>query len=113
MPTPGHAAPERIAVNRVPVSPEPARRRVIREGFNDLLCSPRGGRMVGDREMGDAPAMVREQYEDEEHAARDGRDREEVHRDQRGHVVGEEGAPGLARWVVSPTEESRNGALGD
>jgi hypothetical protein len=62
--------------------------------------------MLGDREMDDAPVVMREQYEDEEHAARHGRDREELHSDQRRHVIGQERAPGLARRVVSPTEES-------
>lgn len=47
----GHAAPERIAVDHVPVSHEPSRRGVIREGINNLLRGAAGGRMVGNREV--------------------------------------------------------------
>ncbi len=109
----GHTTPERIAVNRVSVSHEPSRGGVIWEGFNDLLRRPFRGGMAGDRKVDDPSALVGKQHEDEEDAASDSRDREEVHRDERWRVIGEERAPGLARWPLSTTEESRDGALGD
>jgi hypothetical protein len=39
------------------------------------------------RKVDDAPTLVREQHQDEEHAASDGWDRKEVHRDQSRHVI--------------------------
>jgi hypothetical protein len=65
----GHATSERVAVDRVPVSDEPSRRGVLREGFNDLLGGPVCGRVFGDGEVDDSPALVREEHKDEEHAA--------------------------------------------
>ena len=46
------------------------------------------------------------QHEDEEDAARNGRHREEGHRDERGHVIGQEGASGLPVWATPSPEES-------
>ena len=80
----GDAAPEHVAIDGVAIPQEPSRRGVVRKGFNDLLRRPRGRGMFRDREMDDSSAVVREQDEDEQHAASEGRDREEVHRDQRG-----------------------------
>jgi hypothetical protein len=44
--------------------------------------------MLSDREMNDAPAVVREEHQNEEHAASDGGNREEVDRDQGCCVIG-------------------------
>src|SRR5262245_12916802 len=70
---------------------------VVGEGFNDLLCRPGCGRMLGDREMDDAATFVCEEHQHEQYATRQGRDREEVHRYQRGHVIHEKGSPRV-RW---------------
>jgi len=40
-------------------------------------------------------ALMREQHEDEQHAPGQGREREEVHRHQRRHVISQEGSPCL------------------
>ena len=50
---------------------------------------PRGRRMLRDRHMDDSSALMREQHQDEQHASGDGRDGEEVHRDQGHGVIGE------------------------
>jgi hypothetical protein len=55
-----------------------------------------------------ASTVMGEQHEAEEHAAGHSRNGEEVHRDERPHVIGQERAPGLARRAVSTTEESRH-----
>jgi hypothetical protein len=60
---------DRATIYSDAIPQEPSRPGVVREGFNDLLRGPFGGRMVGDREVDDAPTLVREQHQDEEHAA--------------------------------------------
>jgi hypothetical protein len=45
--------------------------------------------MFGNRNVHDAPAFVRQEYQNEEHAACDRRHREEVHRYQSGYVIRE------------------------
>jgi len=61
-------APERVAVDRVAIAQEIGRRGVVREGVHDLLGRPGGGGVRGDVEVEDAPAMVGEDDQDEEHA---------------------------------------------
>jgi hypothetical protein len=50
---------------------------------------------------------------DSGHPARQRRDGEEIHRDEGGEVVGEEGPPRLGRWTRPLRQQSRHGALGD
>ncbi len=69
--------------------------------------------MLGEVDVHDAAAVVRNQDEHEEHAARQRRDGEEIHRDEGGEVVGEEGPPRLGRWMRQLRQQSRHGALGD
>jgi hypothetical protein len=69
--------------------------------------------VLGDVDVHDAAAVVRNQDEHEEHAARQRRDGEEIHRDEGGEVVGEEGPPRLGRWTRELCQQSRHGALGD
>ena len=102
---------ERVAIDRVPVADEPSRRGVLRERFNDLLGGPVGGRMVGDGEVDDSPPLMCEEHENEEHAASNGLDREEVHRDQGGHVIGQERSPRVRRLVGPSTQEPRHRTL--
>jgi hypothetical protein len=51
--------------------------------------------MVGDVEMDNPTAVVREQDEDEEDSAGDGRYREEIDRHQRADMIRQKGAPRL------------------
>jgi hypothetical protein len=51
--------------------------------------------MLGDVEVDDAPAMVSEHDEDEEHPQARGGDREEIEGDEVRDVIGQERAPGL------------------
>jgi hypothetical protein len=43
----------------------------------------------------DPATMMGKQHEHEQHVARERRHREEIHRDQRRHVIRQEGPPGL------------------
>jgi hypothetical protein len=90
----GNPAAERVAVDGVAISYEPAWCGVVGKGFNDLLRRPRGSRMFSDRKVDDSSALVREQHQDEEDASGEGRDRE-VHRDQGCGVIGQERSPRL------------------
>jgi hypothetical protein len=56
--------------------------------------------VLGHAEVDDAPAMVGEQNEDEEHPQARRGHREEIDRDQVPDVVGEERPPGLRRRGV-------------
>jgi hypothetical protein len=51
--------------------------------------------MLRDREVDDSPALVCEQHQDEQHTSSERRDREEIHRDQGGCVIGHERSPRL------------------
>ena len=64
------------------------------KAFPDLLSCPRRGRMVGDIDMNDATAIVREDDEDEQDPEGCGWDGEEVHGGTLGEVRSQEGAPG-------------------
>jgi len=86
---------ERVAINGVAIPQQPARRRVVRKGLNHLLRCPRGGGMFRDVETNNSSALVREQDKHEQHAACQGGDREEIHRHQRGDMIGEKGPPRL------------------
>ena len=69
--------------------------------------------MLGDVDVHDTAAGVRNQDEHEEHAARQRRDGEEIHRDEGREMVGEEGPPRLGRWTRELRQQSRYRALGD
>ena len=51
------------SVAAVAIAQEIRRRGVVGKGFPDLLSCPRRGRMVGDIDMNDATAIVREDDE--------------------------------------------------
>ena len=53
--------------------------------------------MLGDVEVEDAPAVVGEHDEDEQHAQARGGNREEIDGDEVPDVIGQEGAPRLRR----------------
>jgi len=68
--------------------------------------------VLGHVEVDDAPAMVREHDEDEEHAQARGGHREKIDGDQASDMVVEERPPGL-RWPGAPLRhEPGDGALG-
>ena len=108
-----HALPKRVAVDVVAIAEEVGRRGVVREGVHDLLGGPGGGGMLGHVEVDDAPAMVGEHDEDEEHAQARGGHREEIEGDQVADMVGEERAPGLRRLGAPLRHQPGDGALGD
>jgi len=103
----------RLAVHLVAIAEEVGRRGVVRERVDDLLGRPVGGRALGHVEVEDAPAMVGEHDEDEEHTQTSGGHREEIDGDEVPDVVGEERAPCLGRWSAPLREQPRDGALGN
>lgn len=109
----GDAAPEHVAVDRVTIPHEPSRRGVVGKGFNDLLRRPCGRGRGCDRQVDDSSALVREQHDDEQHVSREGRDREEVHRDQACCVIGQERSPRLGGRMIPSPAQPRHGPLRD
>ena len=89
------AALKRLAVDRVAVSQQPSRRAAVRKGFHHLLRGPVGRGMGRDGQAHDSAPCMREQHQNEQHAAGERWDGEKVHRDQSGDVIGEKRAPGL------------------
>jgi hypothetical protein len=92
-----HAAPELLAIDLVTVAEEIGGGRVVRERGDDLVRGPDSGRVLGDVEVDDPPAMVGKHDEDEQDAPARGGHGEEIDGDQVPDMVGEEGPPGLRR----------------
>ena len=92
-----HAAPELLAIDLVTVAEEIGRGRVVRERGDDLVRGPDSGRVLGDVEVDDPPAMVGKHDEDEQDAQARGGHGEEIDGDQVPDMVREEGPPGLRR----------------
>ena len=82
------AVPERAAVDRVAVTEQVGRGRVVWEGVDDLLGCPHRRGMLGHVEVDDAPAVVGEDDKDEEHSQARGGHGEEVERDEVAGMVG-------------------------
>src|SRR6266566_2322299 len=88
--------PELVAVSTIPIPQQEAMLgSVSGEGLPDLLRGPGRGRMRGDVDEQDAPAVVGENHEAEEQTEGGGRDHEEVARRRGAEVIPEKGAPGL------------------
>ena len=109
----GDPPPHLLVVDAVPVSQKPSGSGVLREGVDQLLGGPRRGGVLGHVDVHDAAAVMRDQHEHEEHAARQGRDGEEIRRNEGGEVVGEEGPPWLRRRTRQPRQQSRHRTRGD
>jgi hypothetical protein len=90
-----HSMPKRRAVDLITVAQEIRGRGLVREGVHDLLGGPVRGGVLGHVEVDDAPPMMSEHDEDEEHAqARSGHS-EEINRDEVLDMIGQERPPGL------------------
>src|SRR2546426_9841013 len=83
-----------------------------REGVHDLLGGPVGGGVLGHVEVDNAPAMVSEYDENEEHAQPRGGHREEIEGDQALDMVGKERPPGLERRRAPFWEQPGDAAFG-
>jgi hypothetical protein len=90
-----HAVTEVLAIYLVTVAQEIDGRGVVRERGDDLLGGPDGGRMLGDVEVDDPPAMVGQHDEDEQDAQARGGHGEELDGNQVPDMVGKERSPGL------------------
>jgi len=101
---------ERDAVDRIAVAEELLRRGVPRERLDKLLGGPLGRGGVGDVDVEDASAVVREDHEDEQHLEQHRGHGEEVHRDERPHVVGEKRPPSLSCVGLRPAKAHENRA---
>jgi len=67
------SALERVAVNSVAISVQPAWGRVVGKRVDHLLGGPDRGRMSRDIDVHNVPTLVRQYDEDEQHAARERR----------------------------------------
>ena len=67
--------------------------------------------MFRDGDTNDAPAIMREQHQDEQESARGRRDDEEVGRDQLLRMVGQERTPGLRGPWPAPDHGCGHGCL--
>ncbi len=75
----GSLSPEVVAIDAVTVSEQIAWSGVPRECLHDLRCGPLRSRMLGDVEVNDTPALMRQNQEDKQELEVDGRHDEEVH----------------------------------
>jgi hypothetical protein len=73
-----HALPEHVTVDVVAIAENVGRHGVVWKGVHDLLGRPVRGGVFGHVEVDDAPAMVGEHDEDEEHPQACGGYREEI-----------------------------------
>jgi hypothetical protein len=107
-----HSMPKRRAVDLITVAQEIRGCGLVREGVHDLLGGPVRGGVIGHVEVDDAPPMMSEHDEDEEHAqARSGHS-EETNRDEVLDMIGQERPPGLRGQEAPLRHEPGDGALG-
>ena len=107
------SALEDVAVDAVSISMQPAGHRVLRKRVDHLLSAPDRRGMIRDIHMHNAPALVRQEDEDEQHSAGKRWDREEIYGRRRGEVIGEERAPRLRRRTGKLLQQTGHRAFGD
>lgn len=73
-----HSPPKLLAINLVTISQQEAQSSLIRERLDDLLRSPGSRRVFGDIEVQYATPVVRQHYQDVQHAESRSRDGEEI-----------------------------------
>jgi hypothetical protein len=88
-----HPLPKRRPIDAVPIVQQIPRRFVPWKRVHHLLRGPRGGRMLGDVEVDDAPSMVSQDDQDKEHRVSHRGDHQEIQRHQVLHVVCQKGLP--------------------
>jgi len=94
--------PEDAAVNAVPIPQQESQCRIIREGLRNLPGCPLGGWAWRDIEVNDLASMVAKHDEAVKNTEDNCRDGEQVDGGRLGHVVYQEAAPGLGRWLGMP-----------
>jgi hypothetical protein len=70
-PHPFDSPHELLAVDRVSITKQESRSRIVRERLDDLLSGPDCRRVIGDVEMEELAAIVPEDDEDEEEPERE------------------------------------------
>src|SRR3989442_9028852 len=106
-----NSTPRTRSIDSITIPDDEARRGIPGPRLAELLRSPRRRRMRRDVHVDDAATVVTQHDEDEQHAERGGRDREEVDGGELGDVIGEEGAPRLRRRTTATSEVFRDGCL--
>src|SRR5215510_12903929 len=94
---PFYPASKLRAIDRISIPEQVSRRGVIGKCFDDLLCGPWGGRIRGQIEMNDLPAIVQEDNEAVQNAEIDRRDCEKIYGRNLIRMIGKKCFPGL-RW---------------
>ena len=97
----------------ITVAEHVSRRLVPGKRFAELLRHPRGRRVIGDRHVDDAAALVRENHEHEQEPAGGRRDDKEIGGGDLLDMVGEKRAPRLRRRRGWPRHVLRNRCLRD
>ena len=93
------AASEGITIDRVPIAEQIFGRRVVGEGVDHLAGRPRGGRVIGDIDMDESPAVVTKNDEAEEQTEGQRGDDEEIDGGDLFQVGLQEAAPsGRGAW---------------
>jgi len=88
-----HPPVKDLAIDRIAVAEEIPRCPAPREGLDQLLRRPLGGRMLGDIKVENAPTVAGQHDQNEEHPETDCRDDEEIQRDALSQVVLEKDSP--------------------
>jgi hypothetical protein len=88
-----HPLPKRGTVAMVPIAQEIPRGLVLREGINDLLCSPLRAGMLSDVKMYETSPLMGQDEQDEQHFVGRRRHDKEIQGQQILHVILQEGLP--------------------
>src|SRR5262245_14729758 len=102
---------ELLAIYLVAIPEQVTRNRVFRKGLDHLLRGPGCGRISSHIEVNNAPAIVRQYHQHEEHAKCGGRNGEKVDRHYLFDMVIKEGAPGLRRRLPAFGHQTRDGSF--
>jgi hypothetical protein len=97
-----HSLDEISPIDAILIPKQVARSGILRKSLDQLLPRPKGGGMRGDVEVDDLPSIVSQDNETEEDSKSNGRDGEEVDRDDLSSVILQKCLPGLrGRFPVS------------
>jgi hypothetical protein len=104
-----HPLPKRDAIDAVPIAQQISRFFVPREGVNDLLGGPRGGRVLGDVDMHHAAPFMGQDQQHEEHFVGHCRHHKEIQSHQVLHVVLQKGLPSSKKSSMFMSSGFRDG----
>jgi hypothetical protein len=104
---------ELFAINSVTIAKKVARFAAVREGLDNLITGPTGGRMVRYVEMNDTPAIMRQNEQDKEDSEGGRGNNEKVDGNQVFDMIVQERAPFLGRRVSLLRHQPGDGPFRD